>query len=145
MNGFMTLIVFICGFVIAQAIKALIDRKNHKKSKNFGEAIAYLTRSGGMPSGHAASFVGATYYLGLTQGFDSPIFALAVCMAIIVIYDAVNVRYAVGEHGKILKTIVGHYHIRTKKMRLVEGHTILEVVVGGLIGILIALIFWWLF
>ena len=99
------------------------------------EALDWLVRSGGMPSGHSASFVGATMMIGMIEGFDSIIFALAVCTAIIIIYDAMNVRYAVGEQGKVLNKFILS---KKRKLRVVEGHTPIEVVVGAMIGILCA-------
>ena len=131
-DGFKIIIAFVCGFVLAQLIKFLLgltSGKQRKFMKNFESAILYLTRSGGMPSGHAASFVAAVTMIGLTQGIDSPIFALALCTTAIVIYDAINVRYAVGEHGKLLNSL-------TKRAdRVIEGHTPLEALAGILLGI----------
>ena len=62
-------------------------------------------------------------------------------MTIIVVYDAVNVRYAVGEQGKLLNIIAESDHNkRTRKMRVVEGHTIPQVCVGAILGILLGFI-----
>lgn len=148
MVGIYTIGAFVCGFVLAQFIKfvsgVLRGERQHKWMTNFAEAVGYLTRSGGMPSGHAASFGAATTYLGLAEGWGSPIFALAFCMMIIVIYDAVNVRFAVGEQGKILTALVDNYHAKGKKTRLVEGHTVPQVAVGLLLGVTIGLGLWWL-
>ena len=146
MDSLKILIVFACGFVIAQILKAIIGfASGEKMPKGIGNKIAYLGRSGGMPSGHAASFVGATTLIGLIEGFGSTIFALAVCIALIVLYDAINVRYAVGEQGKILQKIVRNSGLQNQKMRLIEGHTVSQILVGALLGIAIALIFWLVF
>jgi len=126
MNGIKVLIAFVCGFIVAQGIKTVValvqNRKNISK---------YIFKTGGMPSGHATSFLAATTCLGLGGGFSSSIFALAACMAVIILYDAVNVRYAVGEQGKALNQLI------SKPLRLVEGHTLAEVFVGGLLGVAI--------
>jgi len=98
-----------------------------------------ITRSGGMPSGHAASFTGATYAIGGIEGFDTAVFALAVCMTVIIIYDAVNVRFAVGQQGRLLNKMVenhGHKNHNETPLKLVEGHTIPQVIIGILIGLL---------
>ena len=58
----------------------------------------------------------------------------------IVIYDAVNVRYAVGEQGKLLNVIVMDHNYKKKKVKVVEGHTIPQVIVGGVLGIAIGLV-----
>lgn len=135
------LLSFALGFLIAQFLKALsaiIFQKAPLK-----DLPHHLTKSGGMPSGHSASFVAATTGIGLSCGFDSPLFALAVCTTIIIIYDAINVRYAVGEQGKVLNELVkhhGHAHHHEYKLKIVEGHTLPQVLVGALIGIAIALL-----
>ena len=139
-SGFYGIVAFVTGFLVAQMSKFIIGRvsKNKRELKNFKEVVQDLVRSGGMPSGHSASFVALTTFLGLGEGFDSAIFALAVGITIIIIYDAVNVRYAVGEHGKLLNEIAkSDGNAKTKPQKLVEGHTVLEVIVGGLVGALI--------
>ncbi|MBQ6605859.1 divergent PAP2 family protein [Candidatus Saccharibacteria bacterium] len=139
-SGFYGIVAFVTGFLVAQVSKFIIGRvsKNKRELKNFKEVVQDLVRSGGMPSGHSASFVALTTFLGLGEGFDSAIFALAVGITIIIIYDAVNVRYAVGEHGKLLNEIAkSDGNAKTKPQKLVEGHTVLEVIVGGLVGALI--------
>lgn len=139
MSGLYALLAFVLGFVVAQTAKCVIwavqGRKHH--SKTFGELVRYWTRSGGMPSGHSASFVAATTYLGFSQGFTSPIFVLAVCMTIIIIYDAVNVRYAVGEQGKVLAKIIKKEKYNLPQLHIVEGHTVPQIIVGALIGLVI--------
>lgn len=136
MIGIKVLISFVGGFLVAQVAKlvaALVKRRGKLTGK---EALEWLMRSGGMPSGHAASFLATTTYLGCACGFDSAIFALALCMSLIIIYDAVNVRYAVGEHGKIL-TEAAEKRGGKKPSRIVEGHTVPQVIVGGVLGIAI--------
>lgn len=142
-DGIKTILAFVCGFMVAQIIKffiALAKGKNQGKfMKNVGQAIGYLSRSGGMPSGHAASTMAAATYLGLSQGFDSIYFALSICVAVIVIYDAINVRYAVGEQGKVLNELA------KRKDRVVEGHTPIEVFAGILLGIALGCVIFLLF
>ena len=131
------LIAFVLGFVIAQVSKLVIALVRQRGRISREEALAWLVRSGGMPSGHSASFVAATTVIGLVEGFDSAIFALAVCTTIIIMYDAMNVRYAVGEQGKVLNKFILS---KKKKLRIVEGHTMPEVLVGVIIGVLCGVI-----
>ncbi len=144
-SGFYGIIAFIIGFTVAQVSKFIIGllKKGKKPYKNFKEVVEDLVRSGGMPSGHSASFMALSTFLGLSEGFDSAIFALAVGMTIIIIYDAVNVRYAVGEYGKLLNEIAkSDGNAKTKPKKLVEGHTVPQAVVGSLVGVLVgALVF----
>lgn len=126
MSGLKIIIAFFVSFIIAQLTKTLAaylcGERNVKK---------YLLASGGMPSGHSAGISAAAVCIGLTDGFNSSIFGFAIVMAAIIIYDSVNVRYAVGEQGKILNLLT------KKKMKVVEGHTRREVVAGILLGIVV--------
>lgn len=142
MVGAKIVIAFICGFMIAQVVKLLIavfKGEAQKEIVDFKSAISFFCRSGGMPSGHAASFAAATICIGETAGFSSPVFALAICTMVIVIYDAINVRYVVGEQGKILNKMID------KPIKIAEGHTLLEVFVGLILGGVIGFIFLLLF
>ena len=73
-----------------------------------------------------------------TPGFESGLFALALAMTLIVIYDAIHVRYAVGEQGKALNGLLEKEN--KKPLSVVEGHTIGQVVVGAFSGVLIGVI-----
>ena len=156
MNGIMILGVFVVGFVTAQLTKMLIAVLKNRGKVSKREILAWTMKSGGMPSGHSASFVAVCTVIGLTQGLDAPIFALAVCTTIVIIYDALNVRYAVGEQGKLLNELVirwqkenGSRNSKEEKdlqpLKLVEGHKFWEVVVGIWLGIVVGLVGYLLF
>ena len=142
MDGIFALVAFVSGFVIAQfwkLIEGLARRKKRPEMDHFKTAIAYIFRSGGMPSGHSACMSAITIYFGLAEGINSNIFALALASATIVIYDALHVRHAVGEQGKALNRLLSQNHDTT--LPVVEGHIMTEVVVGvilgGLVGFLV--------
>lgn len=116
-------------------VAGLIKDRKQVKWTNFKTLIGYFMRSGGMPSGHSASMAGLMTYIGLTGGFDSGLFALAVATTIIVVYDAVHVRYAVGEQGKALNRLLEKDGQRA--LPVVEGHTMPQVMVGLILGVLI--------
>lgn len=109
---------------------------------HFKTAIAYIFRSGGMPSGHAASMTALTTSIGIAEGFSSSIFALALASTIIILYDAVHVRYAVGEQGEVLNRLLRQNG--GKPLPIVEGHTVPQVVVGVILGALVGLLVWFL-
>lgn len=145
MNGWYALLVFVCGFAIAQLWKfvaGVIAGRREKVAADWKTMIGYLMRSGGMPSGHSASMAGLTTYLGCMCGLDSAVFALAVATTLIVIYDAIHVRYAVGEQGEALNKLLEKDGRRP--LPVVEGHTLSQVVVGVIIGILIGVGMWFL-
>lgn len=133
-----TLVAFGLGFLVAQIwklITGLVNRGRSETVVDLKTAIGYFSRSGGMPSGHTASLTAATMYLGFTNGFGSGVFALAVCMWMIVVYDAIHVRYAVGEQGKALNKLLKT--AGEPELPLVEGHTMPQVAVGAVIGVII--------
>ena len=140
MNGIGGLVAFILGWFFAQFGKMLGDLLAVKRPLRKKEIVNAFVRSGGMPSGHTASFLGLTTFLGMKYGFGSGLFVLALCTTIIVIYDAVNVRYAVGEQGKVINLMAENSAANAHKVKIVEGHTVPQVVVGAVIGICVGLI-----
>ncbi len=100
--------------------------------------------AGGMPSSHSAVVTSIATMIGKTQGINSPIFALAVMFAFVVMYDAAGVRRAAGKQAKLLNKLVetpGLSNIQVQE-KLVEvlGHTPLQVIVGAAIGVTVGLI-----
>lgn len=135
MEALYLLIAFTLGWFLAQAAKLITGLIKKRGNFTFSDFLYYAFKSGGMPSGHTASFTALTLSIGLFYGFNTPVFALALCTTIIFVYDAVNVRYAVGEHGKLLNEIAKSDHNpRTKPQKIVEGHTIPQVIVGAILG-----------
>lgn len=139
MSGLNTILAFVIGFMGAQILKTIIVFSSSKKKITFKSFIEVLMRSGGMPSGHSAGFAALTTYIGFSCGIDSIYFALAFCMALIVIYDACNVRYAVGEQGKVLNALVKAVKLEDKRLKIVEGHTVLQVLAGIVFGVLVGI------
>ena len=100
--------------------------------------------AGGMPSSHSAVVTSIATMIGKTQGIDSPIFALAMFFAFVVMYDAAGVRRAAGKQAKLLNKLVetpGLSNIQVQE-KLVEvlGHTPMQVIVGATIGVTVGLI-----
>lgn len=97
-----------------------------------------------MPSSHSAVVTSTATMIGKSQGFDSPIFALAVVFACVVMYDAAGVRRAAGKQAKLLNKLIetpGLTNLQVQE-RLVEvlGHTPTQVFVGAIIGVIVGLI-----
>lgn len=112
---------------------------------NWGQFSA----SGGLPSSHSSVVSSITLAIGLKEGFDSSLFALAFVMSCIVAYDAMNVRYFAGENIRMTKLLIDELQeilpsILTAdknfdRLKEVLGHTTVEVCCGYLLGILITL------
>lgn len=142
MESLYVFLAFILGWFVAQVLKLIFFIIKKRGKTTFQDVIYYMVKSGGMPSGHTASFTAVTMIIGYISGFNSIIFALAVCNTLIIVYDATNVRYSVGEHGKILNKLINERNkeegSKLKKLRVVEGHTVAEAAMGFLLGISIA-------
>ena len=140
MDSFYILLAFTLGWFIAQSTKIIIALIMKKGKIKLSELIELIMKSGGMPSSHTACFTAASLTIGFRNGFDSSIFALAVAMTVIIVYDATNVRYAVGQQGKLLNKIASMSEAQNAKpLKLVEGHTVPQAIVGFIIGTIIAI------
>ncbi len=112
------------------------------RTKEFG--WHHIAETGGMPSSHSALVSALGVGLGIEQGFDSPWFALALILCMVVIYDAQGVRRQAGEHahainGIIAELLSGH-ELGEKHLQEVLGHSKLEVFGGVLFGIVVMLL-----
>ena len=102
--------------------------------------LGIIFETGGMPSSHSALITSLTSGLGLDLGFDDPIFALAVGIALIVMYDASGVRRSAGLNAKeINKLSKSLDENSTLNLKETLGHSKLEVIVGSILGPLISL------
>lgn len=124
-------------WAIAQSIKIPVE---YVRSRTWDWSL--LLRAGGMPSSHSALATAVAHSIGLTAGFDSPVFALAVAMAMIVIYDATGIRRQAGRHAKVINTLVRDllesHHLRQEQLREVLGHSPAEALTGVLLGLVVA-------
>lgn len=129
---------------IAQIIKFFIGSNEQKIS--FKNLMAYS----GMPSGHSAIVIALATIIALQEGWQSPLFAISVILAIIVIRDALGIRRYLGEHGRVLNVLVKDLRddqvLDEKYPRLLErvGHTPAQVFAGALIGFFASLIGFWM-
>ncbi|MDO4872256.1 MAG: divergent PAP2 family protein [bacterium] len=127
------LTIFVLAWGIAQGIKYLLEARKNDDAR-FKRII---TESGGMPSAHSAVVISITTYIGFTQGIFSAIFGLAVVFSAIVIYDSMKVRYSNGIQAQRINEIIESQKMKLSKVRVVKGHTPLEVAVGMSLGFLI--------
>lgn len=121
-----------CWFV-AQLIKVLINLVIHKKV-----VWERLIGDGGMPSGHSATVSSLATIIGLIQGFDTPEFAIAGILAVVVCHDAMGVRQETGKQAIMLNEIIRILEgkeLPEVKLKELVGHTPLQVLAGILLGI----------
>lgn len=103
-----------------------------------------LFETGGMPSSHSAFIVSLTIGIGRTAGFESPLFALSFVFASIVMYDAMGIRRAAGEHAKLLNLILStdnKFKFDHVKLKELLGHTPFEVLGGLILGVIVGCFF----
>lgn len=97
-----------------------------------------------MPSSHSAVVAGLATLIGKYEGVGTPIFALALIVAFVVMYDACGVRRAAGKQAALLNKLIETPGLTSMQVseRLVEvlGHTPVQVFVGAMIGVLVGII-----
>lgn len=129
------------GWLVAQVLKTLI---HFILTKRF--VAERMVGSGGMPSCHSATVCGLATAAGIKYGGGSFEFAISVMLAIIVMYDAMGVRRETGKQGQVLNemmeifTNMGKQISPEAKLKELVGHTPLQVLMGAILGIIIALI-----
>jgi len=133
------LIAAFLAWALAQISKIFYELIRQRKL-----VISRLVSSGGMPSSHSALVTGMATATGRELGVVSPIFAIAVVLASIVLYDAAGVRRAVSIQARILNQMIEEAFqgspMAEKRLRELIGHTPVQVFVGALLGIGVGLL-----
>lgn len=128
-----------CGWIVAQLLKTLIHMWFNRKF-----VAERLVGSGGMPSSHSATVCALAAAACIEYGVGSFQFAVSAIFAIVVMYDAMGVRRETGIQAKVLNEMMEMFTHMGKEMTVEEklkefvGHTPLQVLIGALLGILIA-------
>ncbi len=131
----------VLGWMVAQILKTIIHMI---VTKQF--VAERMVGSGGMPSSHSATVCALAVAAGMKYGGGSFEFAISVMFAIIVMYDAMGVRRETGIQGRVLNEILEAFINMGKeisaeaKLKELVGHTPLQVLMGAILGIVIALI-----
>lgn len=131
------LITCVTAWFIAQLLKIILTFHKSKKID-----ITRFVGSGGMPSSHTSFVMSLATAMGKLYGWSSPLFALSLCLAFIVMYDAAGVRRAAGYQAKVLNMIIDdlahHKPLGNERLKELLGHTPKEVLAGAVLGIVIA-------
>ena len=138
-------------YVLVTAISASLTAQLIKVLLNlfiFHRFIAErMWGAGGMPSSHSATVCAMVVATGRYCGVNSAVFAVAAVLSIIVMYDAMGVRYETGEQAKLLNRMFTEWMDQEsdalpflkngKKLKEMVGHAPIEVLTGAVLGILI--------
>lgn len=141
MKLYVILLTPVIAAAIAQSIKIFLVKKN---KMNFKDLIGFSYA--GMPSGHSAFTVSLVSIIALTQGIDTPLFALALAFAIIIINDALRLRQYLGQQGAVINILIKDLNddqFLDEKYPLLKeriGHTGWEVVAGIILGMVVGLL-----
>jgi acid phosphatase family membrane protein YuiD len=124
------------GFLLAELSKIAVAAGRHKAIKR----LKLFHQSGGMPSSHVAAVAALATTVGLFNGLNSAIFAVALVFAFVVMTDAVRVRRATGEQGDAIESLIKKTGAKVKLPYNAHGHTLVEILAGGVLGIVIGII-----
>ncbi len=138
-------VVCLLSWFIAQLIKIIINTVKYFWAKKKGIKRGKITVStffklGGMPSSHTATVIALSGCIALTEGWNSPIFAVSGVFAFITMFDAFMVRLPVQRlteaFNRLQAKVCGD---EVEDVKKVEGHTIPEIIGGFIVGISVAL------
>lgn len=128
-------------WLIAQSLKVLISTVIYRRfdpKRFFG--------MGGMPSSHTSFLVALTTMVAYREGMGSTSFALSLAATLVVIYDAMGVRYQTGKQSHVINRILHRMLVEGKPLGDAElqeliGHTPTEVFFGAIIGLVVPVFF----
>ena len=122
---------------IAQLIKPVL---NYFLGKGWSWGMVITT--GGMPSSHTALVTSMTTSVAMTEGLDSPLFTICVAFSLIVMIDALTVRYETGKQAEIINewstffmTIHKNGPFTQEDLKTMVGHSVLQVAAGLILGV----------
>lgn len=130
------LLAIVLAWIVSQGSKFLIASVKQWSTLN----IRQLYSSGDMPSAHTAAVIALMTVIGLIDGVESSMFALAALFAAIVMYDAIMVRRSTGEQGVAIQAVIKELKSKVSIPRAAKGHEPLEVAVGAVIGLGVGLL-----
>lgn len=138
-----TIISAISSIVLAQVLKPFIHYLFNSKWDWH-----LIVTSGGFPSSHTAGVTACALAVGLRENFSSNLFAVTFIFALVIAYDAMNVRYYAGQNIQITQQLIKDISelsqiklddpIYFTKMKDVLGHKGFEVLGGIILGLLVA-------
>ena len=129
----------VTGWVTAQAIKVILAVRQERRFD-----FRWFVGTGGMPSAHSAGVSALAIGVGIEEGFQTPLFAIALMFALVTMFDAQGVRRSAGRQAIALNRIFDELYVRgqisEEPLKELIGHTPVEVITGSLIGAGVAML-----
>lgn len=142
MNDYVYIICPFFSAIFCQVLKFTFESITKKKL----DWARLFNGSGGMPSTHTTFAFSLTSLIGFNLGFNTPLFAVAIILSVVVSYDAIGVRMESGKQAVIINDIAESFFKGSAKKGYKElkeqlGHKPLEVVMGIILGIIMGYLF----
>ncbi|MEG1494887.1 MAG: divergent PAP2 family protein [Bacilli bacterium] len=140
-GDFKYIIIPVVSVILTQIIKFTIESVISKKLR----WARLFNGNGGMPSSHTAFTFSLAFAIGIGEGFNSPLFAMNLIFACIVGYDAMGLRMESGLQAQAInllteEMIEDNPKLGVKRLQEQLGHKPLEVIMGILLGGVVATI-----
>jgi len=137
---FLSTLLSLCSAQVLKGIIYILNSRRRRKKRELVEVLVW--RTGGMPSSHAAVVSSLCTSIAFVRGIASDLFIFSFWFALVVLRDAMGVRLSTGLLAKGLNNLGRQVSEKTgldfHPVKEIQGHTPMEVVIGGLLGIFIA-------
>jgi acid phosphatase family membrane protein YuiD len=137
-----TFLSALTSWFLAQLIKTIIMLLRSKRKRPKDVIESFIWRTGGMPSSHSALVASMTASVAFSEGLQSNLFVVTAMFALIIIRDSLGVRRSSGLQARALnmlgRQVMEKIKVDYHPIKEIHGHSPLEVVVGILLGIFIA-------
>jgi acid phosphatase family membrane protein YuiD len=128
---------------LAQLIKTVILLLRSRRKSPRDAIESFIWRTGGMPSSHSALVASMAASAAFSEGLQSNLFVVTAMFALIIVRDSLGVRRSSGFQARTLNMLGRQVSEKLKTdyhpIKEIHGHSPLEVVVGVLLGIFIAI------
>jgi acid phosphatase family membrane protein YuiD len=126
-------------FVLSVIIKGLVI-----KAGSWKWNLERSLWSWGMPSVHSSVVVSLATAFALKYWIHSDMFAIVMWFTVIIIYDAINVRYESWLHAKHINESLASTLVGDKKLKESLWHLPSEAFAGSLLGIIVAVVLFYI-
>ncbi|MBL7050778.1 divergent PAP2 family protein [Candidatus Woesearchaeota archaeon] len=106
------------------------------KKRKFDVKSFFLM--GHMPSSHSSFVSALSAGVFLEQGV-SALFVVSAVFSLVIMRDAFGARWQIGENSKVINKFAKNKFVKNK-LKEVTGHKLIEVIVGAILGVIIAIL-----